>query len=98
MKRYFSLLYLVYAWILYHGIVIIQKITKIKPKSKEDKWPKMRLGHHAACCLDFNTKSPQLLISGGRIKHELPPKDIWILNLPAQEWNQVCTQHTNLNA
>ena len=69
-----------------------------KSISKEDKWPKMRLGHHAACCLDFNTKNPQLLISGGRIKHELPPKDIWILNLPAQEWNQVCTRHTNLNA
>ena len=75
-------------------IVIMQKITRIKPENKEDKWPKMRLGHHAACCLDFNTKSPQLLISGGRIKHKLPPKDIWILNLSTQEWKQVCTQHT----
>ena len=90
-KVLFSIVFSVHAWILYHVIVMIQKIMKIKPKSKEDKWPKMRLGHHAACCLDFNTKSPQLLISGGRIKHGLPPKDIWILNLATQKWKQVCS-------
>ena len=69
---------------------------KIKPESKEDKWPKIR-GHHAACCLDFNTMNPQLLISGGRIKkHDMPSKDIWILNLATQKWKQV-RMHTAHN-
>ena len=63
---------------------------KIQPeRNKEDKWPKMRLGHHAACCLGFNTENPQLLISGGRIKRQLPPKDIWILNLATSTRKEV---------
>ena len=49
----------------------------------------MRLGHHAACCLGFDTDNPWLLISGGRIKHDLPPKDIWILNLATSTWKEV---------
>ena len=58
---------------------------------KEDKWPKMRLGHHVVCYLGFDTDNPWLLISGGRIKHQLPPKDIWILNLATLTWREVDT-------
>ena len=63
---------------------------KIQPENKEDRWPKMRLGHHAARCLDFNTQNPQLLMSGGRIKHGIPPRDMWILDLATRKWKQVC--------
>ena len=63
---------------------------KIQPKSKEDKWPQVRLGDHAACCLGFNTENPQLLVSGGRLRrNELPLEDIWILNLATSTWKEV---------
>ena len=62
---------------------------KIQPKNKEDKWPQVRLGDHAACCLGFNTENPQLLVSGGRLRRELPLKDIWILNLATMKWKEV---------
>ena len=63
---------------------------KLQPKNKkEDKWPKMRMGHHAACCLGFNTENLHLVMSGGRIKHELPSNDIWILNLATSTWKEV---------
>ena len=62
---------------------------KTQPTNKEDKWPKMRLGQHAACCLGFNTENPWILISGGRLKQELPFKDLWILNLASVMWKQV---------
>ena len=64
---------------------------KLQPRSgwEDNRWPKMRMGHHAACCLGFDTKNAQLIMSGGRLKHQLPPKDIWILNLETQTWKEV---------
>ncbi len=67
---------------------------KVQQRNKEDKWPQIRMGQHAACCLDFNTENPHLLISGGRLKYQLPPKDIWILNLAAATWMEVIASYT----
>lgn len=47
------------------------------------------MGQHVACCLGFNTKYPHLLISGGRLDHEMPRRDIWLLNITSRKWKLV---------
>lgn len=56
---------------------------------KKDPWPRIRLGHQAACCFGFNSKRAQLLISGGRIRQDMPLKDLWIFDLMSRTWKEV---------
>lgn len=72
--------------------IYTQKIEKIQPTSEQDKWPKMRMGQHAACCLGFNTECPHLLMSGGRIDRRTTLQDIWILNIKERKWKEVRMQ------
>ncbi len=43
--------------------------------------------HHAAVCLDYNNKNPQLLVAGGYDGKAL--SDVWCLDVLAQRWQQV---------
>ena len=66
---------------------------KIQPGDKNDPWPKIRLGQQAACCLGFNTKCAQLLITGGRRRQEMPLSDMWLFDLMSKTWNKVRHMH-----
>ena len=52
-------------------------------------WPEVTLGHHAACCLGFNSEHPQLLVSGGRTCYDKGLKDVWAFNLSQKKWKHV---------
>ena len=52
------------------------------------------IGHHAACCLGFNTERPQLLVSGGRNSNDKSLRDVWKFDLALKRWEHVShTQH-----
>lgn len=58
-------------------------------KSQDSPSPEARRGH-AACCLNFDQESPQLLISGGinsTFKKVL--KDMWMLDINSGTWKEV---------
>lgn len=72
-----------------------QEITKIEPNKKGDPWPRIRVGQQAACCLGFGTKHAQLLMSGGRLRQEMPLKDMWMFNLTSWTWREVRCIHSH---
>ena len=45
-------------------------------------------GSHAAVCLDYNTKTPKLLVIGG-YDGKTTLSDVWCLDVLAQTWQQV---------
>ena len=44
---------------------------------------------HAACCLNYNDKHPQLLVTGGLDNNENALKDAWILDVNSGKWKEV---------
>ena len=44
---------------------------------------------HAACCLNYGSPTPQLLISGGRDKNYAILSDSWILDVVSRRWWEV---------
>ena len=51
------------------------------------------IGHHAACCLGFNTEHPQLLVSGGRNCNDKSLRDVWKFDLTLNRWEHVSHTH-----
>ena len=51
-------------------------------------WPGERF-KHAACCINYGQKLPQLLISGGVGKDFKALKDAWILCVAKGTWKEV---------
>ena len=47
------------------------------------------VGHHAACCLGFNTGHPQLLVSGGRSSQDEALEGAWLFDLIQKNWKEV---------
>ena len=61
-------------------------------------WPVVTVGHHAACCLGFNTDHPQLLVSGGRTCRDKCLRDTWKYDLRNKQWEKVSIYYcTNYN-
>ena len=46
--------------------------------------------NHAACCLEFNSKCPILVVSGGENMNKETLCDTWMFSLASKTWNQVC--------
>ena len=46
-------------------------------------------GGHAACCLNYGSPTPQLLISGGRDDINTVLSDSWILDVVSRRWWEV---------
>ena len=44
---------------------------------------------HAACCLNYGSPTPQLLISGGRDDYGTILSDSWILDVVSRRWWEV---------
>ena len=63
-------------------------MTKIEWKAGEV-WPVVTMGHHAACCVGFNTDQPQLLVSGGRTSRDKCIRDIWMFDFTCKYWEKV---------
>lgn len=72
-----------------YNITFTQAITRIQPNTEIVTWPTRRIGQHAACCLGFNSKYPQLLISAGRPSEKVVLDDAWIFDLASQKWREV---------
>ena len=45
--------------------------------------------YHAACCLNFGSSRPQLLVSGGVGGDNKVLGDAWILDVHAGRWREV---------
>ena len=66
----------------------LQKWTKLS-KSGEEPWPEER-SYHAACCLNYGQKHPQLLVIGGENKDATETlRDVWILDVASWKWRKV---------
>ena len=50
--------------------------------------PVARAGH-AACCLNYGSPTPQLLISGGKDNYGTILSDSWILDVVSRRWWEV---------
>ena len=61
----------------------------MQPADKKDPWPTIRLGQHAACCFGFDMKYVQLLMTGGRLRQQLPLQDMWLFDLKSSTWKEV---------
>ena len=68
---------------------VFQEITRIEGKPGEV-WPVVTVGHHAACCLGFNTDHPQLMVSGGRSSQDEPLGGVWLFDIITNKWKEVC--------
>ena len=66
----------------------MQEITRIEWKPGEV-WPVVTVGHHAACCLGFNTDHPQLLVSGGRSSQDKAVRGTWLFDFARKRWKEV---------
>ena len=64
-----------------------QEWTKLE-KTEGAPWPGERHSH-AACCLNYGEKHPQLLISGGLDINDKSLADAWILDINSKSWNKV---------
>ncbi len=84
----------------YHSCVLLQHWTKLQA---DEPWPKDR-AQHAACCINFGSEDPQLLISGGKDIVGRVLDDAWLLNVNSAKWKEVsghcilCTQPGSLNS
>ena len=75
----------------------LQHWTKLN-KPKGEPWPEKR-DEHAACCLNYNQKHPQLLVTGGLNRQSHTLGDTWILCVDSGKWREVrrkcsCTVHS----
>lgn len=57
-------------------------------KSGKGPWPEER-ARHAACCLNYGKDYPQILLTGGRDRHDKPLTDAWILDVDRKRWRKV---------
>ena len=69
---------------MYH---LLQEWTKLE-KTKGDPWPAGR-DSHAACCLNYGEKHPQLLVTGGVGNDGITLSDAWILDVNSGKWSEV---------
>ena len=51
-------------------------------------WPVGR-DAHAACCLNYGEKHPQLLVTGGVDEDGISLHDAWILDVTSGRWSEV---------
>ena len=87
-------------WIMHFpsAFYSLQHWTKLS-KSGEEFWPEER-SYHAACCLNYDQKNPQLLVIGGENKDATETLgDTWILDVKSGKWRQVrrkssCSVHS----
>ena len=64
----------------------IQNWKKLN-KSGDGPWPEER-SSHAACCLNYGQQFPQLLVSGGVDRENMPLADLWILDIERVNWRE----------
>ncbi len=76
----------VYMFVLTCNYCPLQHWTKLQRAGGP--WPKARSGH-AACCINYGSDSPLLLVSGGLDGDGNTLKDAWLLNLNAGSWKEV---------
>jgi hypothetical protein len=57
-------------------------------KSEDGPWPEER-GGHAACCLNYGQRFPQLLVTGGLDRVQQPLADAWILDVDRGTWRKI---------
>ena len=78
--------------VLWH---LFQEWTKLE-RSKGAPWPVER-DAHAACCLNYGEKHPQLLVTGGVDKTGNTLQDAWILDVKSGRWREVSgDEHMNV--
>jgi hypothetical protein len=61
-------------------------------KSEDGPWPEER-GGHAACCLNYGQRFPQLLVTGGLDRVQQPLADAWILDVDRGTWRKIVALH-----
>ncbi len=76
----------VYVFVLTCNYCPLQHWTKLQRGGGP--WPKGR-SSHAACCINYDSDSPLLLISGGIDSDGNTLKDAWLLNINAGSWKEV---------
>ena len=72
------------AFVLCH---LSQEWTSLE-RPKGAPWP-VRRDSHAACCLNYGEKHPQLLITGGVDNNGNPLQDAWVLDVKSGTWKEV---------
>ncbi|CAI8017835.1 Dual specificity protein kinase shkC, partial [Geodia barretti] len=81
--------------------IATMKWSKVS-RAGDDPWPEERASA-AACCLNYDQKNPQLLVTGGVNKQKQPLRDAWVLDVDKTTWRkeevslEPCWGHT-LNA
>ena len=72
--------------------VFLQNWRKLN-RSGGGPWPEQR-GGHAACCLNYGQRFPQLLVTGGWDKQGRPLAEAWILDVERENWRKVRVRAT----
>lgn len=72
------------AFVLCH---LSQEWTSLE-RPKGAPWP-VRRDSHAACCLNYGEKHPQLLITGGVDNNGNSLQDAWVLDVKSGMWKEV---------
>lgn len=72
---------------------MLQNWTKLSA-SGGGPWPEER-SRHAACCLNYGQRNPQLLVTAGEDSQRKTIADAWILDVERKSWKKVnvCTLH-----
>ena len=65
----------------------IQIISKLEREEGEP-WPSGR-SFHAACCLDFGSQHPHLLVTGGLNNDNKILEDAWLFDVNNGKWKEV---------
>ena len=63
------------------------EVTKVE-QVQGDPWPVGRTAH-AACCLNYNSNNPKVLVTGGVDEHDKVLGDMWILDFNTGMWTEV---------